>query len=240
MMPNGRANGVPEAQDDRDDRVALGVPNNEAAPNGQDDGDRIFGTANEAGGDKNGELGVPNLGLPNGYHHEDDEDEVPEDPDNWEEGSSSSSEVWRVDGHDSPEGPHHPVLGLGARPLTRREDMLLFLRLNALERALEAEDEDEFDEDEEVAPLLGPNADFRSVRPQLGCVVCGVNGHRTCDCEVHLEFRDRVRIVFAYRLCGRCAEFHDRRVCINHLRCARCRREDSHPTFLCWRPIPNE
>ncbi|CAJ0593669.1 unnamed protein product [Cylicocyclus nassatus] len=215
MMPNGRANGVPEAQDDRADRVALEVPNNEAAPNGQDDGDRIFGAANEAGDGENEELGMPNLGLPNGYHHEDDEDEVPE-------------------------GPHDPILGLGARPLTRREHMLLYLRLNTLERALEAEDEGEFDEDEEVAPLLGPNADFRSVRPRLGCVVCGVNGHKTCDCEVYLEFRDRVRIVFAYRLCGRCAEFHDRRMCINHLHCARCRREDSHPTFLCWRPIPNE
>ncbi|CAJ0591874.1 unnamed protein product [Cylicocyclus nassatus] len=64
MMPNGRANGVPEAQGDRDDRVALEVPNNEAAPNGQNDGDRIFGAANEAGDGENGELGMPNLGLP--------------------------------------------------------------------------------------------------------------------------------------------------------------------------------
>ncbi|CAJ0591870.1 unnamed protein product [Cylicocyclus nassatus] len=178
MMPINRADEVPEAQNDRDDRVALEVPNNEAAPNGQDDGDRIFGAANEAGDGENGELGMPNLGLPNGYHHEDDEDEVPEDPDNWQEGSSSASEVWRVDGHDLPEGPHDPVLGLGARPLTRREDKLLYLRLITLERALEAEDEGEFDEDEEVAPLLGPNADFRSVRPRLGCVMMPVNGTR--------------------------------------------------------------
>ncbi|CAJ0597110.1 unnamed protein product [Cylicocyclus nassatus] len=237
MMPN-RANGVPEAQDDRDEREALGVPDNKAAPNEQDE-NRIFGEADEAGNNENGGLGVRDLGLPNGYHREGDENEVPEDPDNEREGSPAS-DIWNVDGHDSPEGPYDPVLGLGARRLTRREDMMLYLRLHALERALQVEDEGEFDEDEEVAPLLGPDAGFPSIYPRLGCVVCGVNGHRTCECRVHLEFVDRVRVVHAYRLCGRCAEFHEGSMCMNHLRCGRCGRENSHPTFLCPRPFPNE
>ncbi|CAJ0596572.1 unnamed protein product [Cylicocyclus nassatus] len=82
MMPNGRANGVPKAQDDRDDRMVLEIPNDGAAANGQD-GDRVFEAANEAGDDGDEELRMPDLRLPNGFHHEDDEDEVPEDPDNW-------------------------------------------------------------------------------------------------------------------------------------------------------------
>ncbi|CAJ0601287.1 unnamed protein product [Cylicocyclus nassatus] len=50
MMPNGRANEVPEARNDQNAREMLEAPNDRIneeelleAPNGQNDGERVFG-----------------------------------------------------------------------------------------------------------------------------------------------------------------------------------------------------